>query len=93
MLFRSGEYVTHIRFEFGTVPAGFKPTQAPIFFGYVIPGVVPGYKVILRSECGGKYGESWATSSALWTTAVASGGAKAQGTGAGVPNRLPKTGY
>ena len=24
-----GEYVTHIRFEFGTVPAGFKPTQAP----------------------------------------------------------------
>lgn len=88
-----GEYVTHIRFEFGTVPAGFKPTQAPIFFGYVIPGVVPGYKVILRSECGGKYGESWATSSALWTTAVASGGAKAQGTGAGVPNRLPTTGY
>ena len=89
-----GEYVTHIRFEFGTVPAGFKPTQAPIFFGYVIPGVVPGYKVILRSECGGKYNGAWATSSALWTTAVAAGGssAKAPRT-AGTPNRLPTTGY
>ena len=89
-----GEYVTHIRFEFGTVPAGFKPTQAPIFFGYVIPGVVPGYKVILRSECGGKYNGAWATSSALWTTAVAAGGSSAKAPrAAGTPNRLPTTGY
>lgn len=85
-----GEYVTHIRFEFGTVPAGFKPTKAPIFFGYILPHAVPGYKVILRSECGGKYGESWATASALWTTSVAAGGTAGK---ASRPNTLPKTGY
>ena len=99
---QGGEYVTDIRFEFGTVPANFKPNVSPVFFGYVMPNVVNGYKVILRSECGGKYGESWSTASALWTTNVVSnnkstgaGWYPSSGTGTGTtwPSTLPKTGY
>lgn len=83
---QGGEYVTDIRFEFGTVPAGFKPVVSPVFYGYVMPNVVNGYKIILRSECGGKYGESWNTASALWTTTVIANNAN-------LPSTLPKTGY
>lgn len=92
---QGGEYVTDIRFEFGTVPGGFKPTVSPIFYGYVMPNVPNGYKAIVRSECGGKYGESWNTASALWTTAVVNTG-KSSGSyahGSYYPSTLPKTGY
>lgn len=88
---QGGEYVTDIRFEFGTVPAGFKPTTSPVFYGYVMPGVVNGYKVIMRSECGGKYSEAWSTASSLWTTSVISK-VKANSTSY-YPNSLPKLGY
>lgn len=87
---QGGEYVTDIRFEFGTVPAGFKPTASPVFYGYVMPGVVNGYKVIMRSECGGKYSEAWNTASSLWTTSVIS---KNKASNSYYPSTLPKTGY
>jgi len=92
---QGGEYVTDIRFEFGTVPGGFKPTVSPIFYGYIMPNVPNGYKAIVRSECGGKYGESWNTASALWTTAVVNTGKSsgAYAPGGFYPSTLPKTGY
>lgn len=72
------------------VPAGFKPTKASIFFVYILPHTMPSYKVIFRSECGGKYREIWATASALWTTAVAFNGATGK---TSRTNALFKTSY
>lgn len=88
---QAGEYVTDIRFEFGTIPANFKPTVSPILYGYVMPTIPNGYKCIIRSECGGKYGEAWNTASALWTTTVVNNNKTYSN--AGLPYTLPKTGY
>lgn len=84
---QSGEYVTDLRFEFGTVPAGFKVTSAPVFYGYVMPTVPNGYIIMMRSECGGQYNGYWKTESALCTTNVVNSG------GGSLPSTLPKTGY
>ena len=83
---QGGEYVTDIRFEFGTVPAGFKVVSAPVFYGYVMPTVPSNYIVIMRSECGGQYSGFWKTESALCTTNVVNNGSS-------LPNTLPTTGY
>lgn len=84
---QSGEYVTDVRFEFGTAPAGFKVTSAPVFYGYVMPTVPNGYIIMMRSECGGQYNGYWKTESALCTTNVVNNG------GGKLPSTLPKTGY
>lgn len=84
---QSGEYVTDVRFEFGTVPAGFKVTSAPVFYGYVMPTIPSSYIVIMRSECGGQFSGVWKTESALCTTNVVNNG------GGSLPSTLPKTGY
>lgn len=84
---QSGEYVTDVRFEFGTVPAGFKVTSAPVFYGYVMPTIPNSYIVIVRSEAGGQFSGVWKTESALCTTNVINNG------GGSLPSTLPKTGY
>ena len=84
---QSGEYVTDIRFEFGTVPAGFKVTSSPVFYGYVMPTIPSSYIVIVRSEAGGQFSGVWKTESALCTTNVINNG------GGSLPSTLPKTGY
>ena len=56
---QSGEYVTDVRFEFGTVPAGFKVTSSPVFYGYVMPTIPNSYIVIVRSEAGGQFSGVW----------------------------------
>lgn len=89
---QGGEYVTDIRFEFGTVPANFKVVTSPIFYNYVMPTLPNNFLVITRSECGGKVGDAWKTESALWTTTVLNKGG-AGITGGLLPNKLPKTGY
>ena len=88
---QGGEYVTDIRFEFGTVPANFKVVTTPILYNYVMPTLPNGFLVITRSECGGKVGEAWKTESALWTTTVINKGGA--GYGGRLPTQLPKTGY
>lgn len=50
-----GEYVTDIRFEFGTVPAGFTLIQPIRYTQYVLTTVHDGYKMITRMESGGQY--------------------------------------
>lgn len=84
---QSGEYVTDVRFEFGTVPAGFKVTSSPVFYGYVMPTIPNSYIVIVRSEAGGQFSGVWRTESALCTTNVINNG------GGSLPSTLPKTGY
>lgn len=52
---QSGEYVTDVRMEFGTVPAGFAIVQKPAYTQYVLATVYNGYKLISRAELGGQY--------------------------------------
>ena len=49
-----GEYVTDVRFEFGTVPAGFKMVSKTTY-GLYVQGVPNGYKLINRLEMGGQH--------------------------------------
>lgn len=103
----AGEYVTDVRFVFGTVPAGFKLENNPAVMMYVLPQVYNGYKLIGRVEAGGQYNGYWYTGTSLWTTVVQSGYKYgAYGTlgyvdpslmmstaGVNYPTVLPKTGY
>ncbi len=50
-----GEYVTDVRFEFGTVPAGFA-VKTKTTYGLYIQGVPNGYKMLTRAELGGQHG-------------------------------------
>lgn len=51
----AGEYVTDIRLEFGTVPAGFA-VKTKSTYGLYIQGVPNGYKMLVRAEAGGLAG-------------------------------------
>ena len=50
-----GEYVTDIRYEFGTVPAEFSLVTQGAYMLYVLNTVPNGYKLISRIEVGGQY--------------------------------------
>lgn len=103
----AGEYVTDVRFVFGTVPAGFKLENKPAVMMYILPLVFNGYKLIGRVEAGGQYNGYWYTGTSLWTTVVQSGykygaygtlgygnpGMMMSTAGVNHPNILPKTGY
>lgn len=52
---QSGEYVTDIRMEFGSVPAGFALTKKICYLEYVLSTVMNGHKLISRVEMGGQY--------------------------------------
>lgn len=52
---QSGEYLTDIRFEFGTVPAGFKMVKKMAYGQYVLATVPNGHKLISRVELGGQH--------------------------------------
>jgi len=76
--------VTDIQFDFGKVPAGFHTTVQPTLTVSVSAKAVNGYSMTNRADAGGKYGETWETATAGWTTIVRRL----------TPNKpLPKTGY
>lgn len=50
-----GEYVTDIRFEFGTVPAGFAMSSKSAMSLYVLSTVYNGHKMISNMEVSGQY--------------------------------------
>lgn len=52
---QSGEYLTDIRFEFGTVPAGFKMVKKMAYSQYVLATVLNGHKLLSRVELGGQH--------------------------------------
>ncbi|MBQ9348410.1 MAG: hypothetical protein IJT94_13930, partial [Oscillibacter sp.] len=81
---QEGEVVTDIQFDFGKVPAGFHTTVQPTLTVSVSAKAVNGYSMTNRADAGGKYGETWETGNAGWTTIVRRL----------TPNKpLPKTGY
>ena len=78
-----GEYVTDVRFEFGTVPSGFASVLKPTMRVQVLGTVSNGYQIINRADVGGQYLNEWQTAKATWVTTVCRFN----------NNPLPKTGY
>lgn len=81
-----GEYVTDIRYEFGTVPAGFRMTEKATVYVYVPPYMANGYKITNRVDCGGSYQGEWDSSTSAWVTRIHRAPIYTKPT-------LPKTGY
>lgn len=81
-----GEYVTDIRYEFGTVPAGFKMTEKATVYVYVPPYMANGYNITNRMDCGGSYQGEWDSSTSAWVTKIHRAPIYTKST-------LPKTGY
>ena len=65
-----GEYVTDIRYEFGTVPAGFRMTEKATVYVYVPPYMGNGYNITNRVDCGGSYQGEWDSSTSAWVTKI-----------------------
>ena len=65
-----GEYVTDVRFEFGTVPSGFTSVVKPTMRVQVLGTVSNGYQIINRADVGGKYLNEWQTAKSPWVTTV-----------------------
>ena len=65
-----GEYVTDVRFEFGTVAPGFQTFINPTIRVQVLGTVSNGYQIINRTDVGGKYLNEWETAKATWVTVV-----------------------
>lgn len=80
----SGEVITDIYFDFGTVPAGFQSKTNPMLAVTVGGNVANGYNVINRADVGGRYQGTWETANARWVTIV-------RKLTPAIP--LPKTGY
>ena len=78
-----GEYVTDVRFEFGTVPSGFSSVVKPAMRVQVLGTVSNGYQIINRADVGGQYLNEWQTAKTTWVTTVRRFNT----------TPLPKTGY
>ena len=78
-----GEYITDVRFEFGRVAAGFHEENQPRFTVTVLPNLPSEYRIINRTDVGGRYKDEWQTALDMWVTIVWSVAKPV----------LPKTGY
>ena len=78
-----GEYVTDVRFEFGTVPSVFSSVVKPTMRVQVLGTVSNGYQIINRADVGGQYLNEWQTAKTTWVTTVRRFNT----------TPLPKTGY
>ena len=78
-----GEYVTDVRFEFGTVPSGFSSVVKSTMRVQVLGTVSNGYQIINRADVGGQYLNEWQTAKTTWVTTVRRFNT----------TPLPKTGY
>ena len=65
-----GEFVTDVRFEFGTVASGFASVMKPTMRVQVLGTVANGYQIINRADVGGQYLNEWQTAKATWATVV-----------------------
>ena len=66
----SGEVVTDIYFDFGTVPAGFQSVTQPTLSVSVNPSTTTDYNIINRADVGGQYNGTWISCEAYWITIV-----------------------
>jgi hypothetical protein len=64
------EFVTDVRFEFGTVASGFASVMKPTMRVQVLGTVANGYQIINRADVGGQYLNEWQTAKATWATVV-----------------------
>ena len=78
----AGEYITDIRFEFGTVQPGFHDESKTTIYVNTLANLGSGYRIINRADVGGRTGDEWVTSKDSWVTVV---WGKPKG-------KLPKTG-
>ncbi|MCL2840320.1 MAG: prealbumin-like fold domain-containing protein [Defluviitaleaceae bacterium] len=66
----SGEFVTEIMFQFGTVRAGFRNVENPRLEGTVLDGLPDGYEFANRIDIGGRTGSEWVIGNSVWTTRI-----------------------
>jgi len=66
----ANEFVTSFRFEFGTVPAGFREEQAPHIFTRVLEDLPHEHRIVNRVEVGGRVGDDYVYDTDSWVTVV-----------------------
>ncbi len=76
------EYVTDVKFEFGTVEPGFCETSSPHLVVTTLAELPQEHRITNRTDVGGRTGEEWIYAKDSWTTVVYG---KPKG-------KLPKTG-
>lgn len=79
----SNEYITDIRFEFGTVKAGFQESEAPAFIVNTLATLPDGHRIVNHTDVGGESDGAKVTAEDIWVT-VALGKPK---------GCLPRTGF
>lgn len=77
------EVITEIKFEFGTVQAGFHQVEAPYILCQVNGDLPNEYRFTNKTDVGGQRGDEWVIAKDQWTTIIY---AKPRG-------KLPKTGF
>lgn len=81
----NGEYVTDVRLEFPQASPGFKMLENMSVFCQVMPNMPKDYRIINRTDVGGRYGNEWESAKTSWNTTVWTVNTP--------PVTLPKTGY
>lgn len=66
----ANEYITDIRFEFGTVGPDFHQEESPVFYVNTLAELEDGYRIINRTDVGGRIGEEWVVARDTWVTVV-----------------------
>ena len=66
----AGEYVTDIRFEFGTGQPGFHEETKPTIYVTALANLGSGYRIVNRADVGGRTGDEWITAKDSWITVV-----------------------
>jgi len=67
---RTNEFVTSFRFEFGTVPAGFREVEAPHIFTRVLEDLPHEHRIVNRVEVGGRVGDEYVYDTDSWVVVV-----------------------
>ena len=80
---KNGEYITDIKFEFGTVQPDFHEVTPPAIFCAVNGDLPNEYRFTNRADAGGKSDDEWTIAKDAWVTIIY---AKPKG-------KLPKTGF
>ena len=66
----ANEFVTSFRFEFGTVPPGFRENLAPHIYTRVLEDLPHEHRIVNRVEVGGRVGDDYVYNKDSWVTIV-----------------------
>ena len=67
---KKGEYITDIRFDFGTVSPDFHEESSPMLFVTALADLADGFRIINRVDAGGRIGDEWIIAKDTWVTVV-----------------------